>query len=217
MKRNLFLLAILSIALMLLVEAPIAYGQALSATTFKVGYFNPKGSKAGFVFGGNYSWVVDEAVDFGIAVDFFRKNYTDETEIAKTVTDGKIIEREIVKNAEFTTNIVPIYGIINAKFPAGYSLDYFISGGLGYEMLFSKEEIFGDNAKKSSRFYSGLKWIVSGGIMYRIGSRSSFIIEGLYDGTKVSRDKKNEQGTPARYEVDLSGFGIRIGIRMGFQ
>lgn len=196
-------------------ESPVVFGQALSATTIKAGYFNPRGSKAGFIFGGSYSWIVDEAVDVGLAVDYFRKNYTDETEIAKKVTDGKIVEKEIVTNAEFTTNILPIYGVVNAKFPAGYTMDYFISGGLGYEMLFSKEQTFGDNPKKTSRYYSGFKWILSAGIIYRIGSRSSFIAEAFYDGTKVSRDKKNEAGTPARYEVDLSGFGVRIGIRMG--
>ena len=215
MKRMLILTSIV-LVIGLVAEKPAAYGQALSATTLKVGYFNPKGSKAGFVFGGAYSWIVDESVDIGIAVDYFRKNYTDETEIAKTVTDGKIVERQIVKNAEFTTNILPIYGVVTAKFPAGFNLDYFLSGGLGYEMLFSKEAIYGENAKETSRYYSGMKWMVSGGIMYRIGSRSSFIIEALYDGTKVSRDKKNEAGTPSRYEVDLSGFGIRVGIRMGF-
>jgi len=215
MKRILILTSII-LVVGIFVGTSIAFGQALSSTTIKVGYFNPKGSKSGFVFGGNYSWIVDEAVDIGIAVDYFRKNYTDETEIAKKVSEGKIVEREIVKNAEFTTTIVPIYGIVNVKFPAGFNLDYFVSGGLGYEMLFSKEEIFGENAKKTSRFYSGFKWIASAGIMYRIGTRSSVIVEALYDGTKVSRDKKNEAGTPARYEVDLSGFGIRVGIRMGF-
>jgi hypothetical protein len=197
-------------------ESSVVFGQALSATTFKVGYFNPRGSKSGFIFGGSYSWIIDEAVDVGLAVDYFRKNYTDETEIAKTVTDGKIVEKEIVTNAEFTTNILPIYGVVNAKFPAGYTMDYFISGGLGYEMLFSKEQTFGDSPKKTSRYYSGFKWILSAGIVYRIGSRSSFLAEAFYDGTKVSRDKKNEAGTPTRYEVDLSGFGVRVGIRMGF-
>lgn len=197
-------------------ENSIAFSQTLSATTLKAGYFNPKGSKAGFIFGGSYSWIVDEAVDIGVAVDYFRKVHTQETKIAESVSPSGTVENEIEKEAEFTTNILPLYGLINVKFPAGYSLDYFVSGGLGYEMLFSKEQTFGTDATKSSRFYSGFKWLLSAGIVYRIGSRSSFIIEALYDGTKVSRDKKNEQGTPTRYEVDLSGFGIRAGIRMGF-
>ena len=215
MKRIVFLIAVI-LFIGFFLETPIIFGQSFSATTVKAGYFNPKGSKSGFIFGGSYSWVVDEAVDVGIAVDYFRKNYIDETEIAKTVTDGKIVEREIVTNAEFTTNILPIYGVITAKFPAGYSLDYLISGGLGYEMLFSKEQTFGDNPQKKTRYYSGFKWLLSAGIAYRLGSRSSFIAEAFYDGTKVSRDKKNEAGTPSRYEVDLSGFGFRAGIRMGF-
>lgn len=216
MKRLLF-----STLVMLLVTffilTPGVLGQIGTATTLKVGYFNPNGAKSGFIFGGCYSWIVDEAVDIGIAVDYFRRNYTDETEIAKSVSQGKIVEKQIVTNAEFTTNILPLYGLVNVKFPAGYSLDYFVSGGLGYEMLFSKEQIFGDTPSKTSRFYSGFKWILSAGITYRIGTRSSFIAEAFYDGTKVSRDKKNEQGAPARYEVDLSGFGIRFGVKMGFR
>jgi len=214
MKRILLLTSLI-LVIGIFLETPFVFGQALSVTTIKVGYFDPKGSKSGFIFGGSYSWVVDEAIDVGIAVDYFRKNYTDETEIAKTVTDGKLVEKEIVKNAEFTTNIVPVYGMVNVKFPAGLYLDYFLSGGMGYEMLFSSEQIFGENESKKSRFYSGFKWIVSAGIKYRIGSRSSFIAEAFYDGTKVSRNKKVEQGAPVRTEVDLSGVGIRIGIRLG--
>ncbi len=188
--------------------------QALSATTLKAGYFNPKGAKAGFIFGGNYSWIVDEAVDIGIGVDYFRKTHTEETTIAEQVSDDGIVENEIRTDAEFTTNILPVYGVVNIKFPAGRYLDYFASGGLGYSMLFSKETVYGDNS--TSRFYSGFKWIVGGGIMYRVGSRSSFIAEAFYDGTKVSRDKKNDEDSPTRYEVDLSGIGFRVGVRMGF-
>ena len=74
MKRILIFAVVILITI-ISAEAPIVYGQVPSATTLKVGYFNPKGSKAGFVFGGNYSWIVDESVDIGIAVDFFRKKY----------------------------------------------------------------------------------------------------------------------------------------------
>lgn len=214
-KRTFVMLPIL--LLTAFVFAEVGHAQALSATTLKVGYFNPKNSKNGFIFGAGYSWIVDESVDIGIAVDYFRKNYTEETQIAQSVSASGTVEDEIRTDAEFTTNILPIYGVLNVKFPAGTYLDYFLSGGLGYEMLFSKEQSFGENSKNTSRFYSGFKWIVSGGVMYRVGSRSSFLAEIFYDGTKVSRDKKDEVGAPVRYEVDLSGIGFRVGIRMGFQ
>lgn len=214
-KRLMVMLPILILAAF--VVAQVGYSQAMSTTILKAGYFNPKSSKNGFIFGAGYSWIVDESVDIGVAVDYFRKNYTEETQIAQSVSVSGTVEDEIRTDAEFTTNILPIYGVLNVKFPAGTYLDYFLSGGLGYEMLFSKEQSFGENSKSTSRFYSGFKWIVSGGVMYRVGSRSSFLAEVFYDGTKVSRDKKDEVGAPVRYEVDLSGIGFRVGIRMGFQ
>jgi len=215
MKKILALLIIVTFGTIVIYSSNLN-AQAVSATTLKAGYFNPKGSKAGFIFGGHYSWIVDESVDIGIAVDYFRKRYTEETSVAESVSAGGTVEKEIRTDAEFTTNILPIYGLINIKFPAGMYLDYFASGGLGYAMLFSKEQTFGENASKTNRFYSGFKWIVSTGIMYQVGSRSSFLAEVFYDGTKVSREKKDDIGAPVRYEVDLSGVGFRIGIRMGF-
>ena len=201
---------------LLLTAAPQAFAQANSTTKVKAGYFTPKGSKAGFIFGGSYAWVVDEAVDIGIAVDFFRKNFTDETELAKTVDANKVTETEIVKNADFTTTILPVYGVINVKFPAGRYLDYVISGGLGYEWLWSKIQTYDGTDYNETKAYGGFKWLLSGGIVYQVGSRSSFLAEVFYDGTKVSREKKAEQGAPVRYEVDLSGIGFRVGVRMGF-
>jgi hypothetical protein len=178
-------------------------------TTLKAGYFDPSASHAGFIFGGGYAWKVDESVDVGIAVDYFRKTHSEDS--VQVLADEKLI----ITNAELTTNIIPIYGLINIKFPAGYTMDYFLSGGIGYEMLFRTEQTYGPDASKKSRFYDGFKWILAAGINYRIGSRSSFIAEAFYDGTKVSRDKKGETSGLARYEVNLSGFGIRAGIRMG--
>jgi len=154
-------------------------------------------------------------VDIGIGVDFFRENYTDETEIAKTVDANKVTESEIVKNADFTTTILPVYGIINVKFPAGTYLDYIVSGSLGYEWLWSNVKTYGESNYNATKSYNGLKWLLSGGIAYQVGSRSTFIAEVFYDGTKVSREKKAEQGAPVRYEVNLSGVGFRVGIRMG--
>lgn len=208
MKRIIIFVTIM-LLIGVIIETPQAFGQASSATTLKAGYFDPKGSKAGFIFGGSYSWIIDESVDIGIAVDYFRKNHSEDS----TQVQGD--ETLVIKYADFTTNIVPIYGVLNIKFPAGMYMDYFLSGGLGYEMLFRKEQSYGQDEAKKSRFYSGFKWILSAGLMYRIGSQSSFIAEAFYDGTTVSRDKKDEATGLARYEVDLSGFGVRVGIRMG--
>ena len=196
MKKLFVFIAIFALVL-LFVEIPTVLAQAFSATTLKAGYFNPKGAKGGFIFGANYSWIIDESVDVGVGVDFFRKIYTDETELAKKVDENKVIEKEIVKNADFTTTILPIYGVINVKFPAGRYLDYIVSGGLGYEWLWSKIETYGETKYNSSKSYSGFKWILSGGIAYRIGSRSSFLGHGHF-GRLPRRMVKNVSITAIR-------------------
>ena len=215
MKKLFFILVVIGL-IFVISETPQAFAQAYSATTLKAGYYNPKGAKAGFIFGGTYSWIVDESVDIGIGVDFFRKAYTDETTLAKTVSQNQVTEYTIEKNADFTTTILPIYGLINVKFPAGAYLDYIAGASLGYEWLWSNVKTYGETKIDDSKSYSGFKWLLSGGIAYRVGSRSSFIAEVFYDGSKVSREKKAEKDAPVRYEVDLSGMGFRIGVRMGF-
>ena len=212
MRKLLIFLVVICLVL-LLTEAPQAFAQAQSSTTLKAGYFKPKGiDKSGFIFGGNYAWVVDEAVDIGIAVDYFRKSFTEQTSFQ--VEGEQVVQTDSI----YSTNILPIYGIINVKFPAGTYLDYFISGGLGYEFLFRKEINYLENGdeNKKTKSYGGFKWLVSAGIMYRVGSRSSFLAEVFYDGAKVSRDRKVANKPPQRYEVDLSGIGFRVGVRMGF-
>jgi len=215
MKKLIMIIVIIGL-IFTFVKAPVVQAQAYSATTLKAGYFNPKGAKAGFLFGGNYSWIVDESVDIGIGVDFFRKGYTDETELATAVDANEVTETKIVKNADFMTTILPVYGVINVKFPAGTYLDYIVGATLGYEWLWSNVKTYGETEIDDSKSYNGFKWLLSGGIAYRVGSRSSFIAEVYYDGTKVSRDRTAEQGAPVRYEVDLSGIGFRLGVRMGF-
>ncbi|MBC8184324.1 outer membrane beta-barrel protein [candidate division KSB1 bacterium] len=215
MKKSLIIFVIIGLAFML-IEAPVVHAQAYSATTLKAGYFNPKGAKAGFIFGGNYSWIVDESVDIGIGVDFFRKGYTDETELYTGTYANGVAETKLETNADFTTTILPVYGVINVKFPAGTYLDYIVGATLGYEWLWSNVKTYGENETDDSKSYNGFKWLLSGGIAYRVGSRSTFIAEVYYDGTKVSRDRTVEQGAPVRYEVDLAGLGFRVGVRMGF-
>ena len=74
---------ILAIAAIFILTGFVAGTSALFAqmyatsgiTTIKAGYFDPSASQAGFIFGGVYSFRVDESVDVGVAVDYFRKTH----------------------------------------------------------------------------------------------------------------------------------------------
>lgn len=195
---------------------PRVFGQNMTATSIKLGYFKPKDAASGFLLGLNYGYVIDETIDIGFGADFFRKNYQRDSEVAKTVYEQNITETTKQRDLEFTTMVLPIMATINIKIPISpYTpAAYLLSGGLGWEMMFNSEQNYKTN-QKSSRFYHGFGYNVSAGIMYQIGSRSALLAEVGYNGCKVSRNHKVEEGLPVWDEVNISGLMIRAGVRLG--
>jgi len=185
------------------------------STTFKVGYYNPKNAKSGILFGLNLGGSVDETVDIGFGVDLFHKSYQQESVIAESVSAGGVIEEQKQLNLDFSTTAIPLMGTINVKLGANMPFAYFIAGGLGYALLWNKENNYADDISEK-RFYHGFTWQVGGGAMYQLGSRSYLIGEVLYNDSHLKRDKgKTENGLPVWTEVDMSGFSFRLGVRLG--
>ena len=59
--------------------------------------------------------------------------------------------------------------------------------------------------------------MVRAGIEYNIGSRSSVLIEALYNIGKAKRNvNETVAGLPVWDEVDLTGLGFRAGLRLEF-
>ncbi|MBN2008502.1 hypothetical protein JW960_04055 [candidate division KSB1 bacterium] len=212
MKRtNYFVILVLTVVFSVSCSTLFARG-GYGVNTVKVGYFNPKDAKGGLMLGAVLGSAMDEAVDVGIGIDFFRGSNSKETPTGEATIAG-VTEKGSRLDAESSSTIVPITAQVNVKIPASYTLFYTIGGGVGYEMLWTKEKEFsetGDVTDANSRFYHGMRWVVNAGILYKLGSRSSLLIEGFYDGSKLSRKDNN-----ITYKVDPSGFGIRGGIRFG--
>lgn len=200
------------VILFLLVSYSNVLSQGYGVNYVKVGYFNPKDVKGGLILGAMFGTVVDEAVDVGIGIDFFRGSNKEETKVGES-SIGQSTETKWRRDGESSTTIIPITGQVNVKIPASYSLFYTLGGGVGYEMLWAGEKEYnetGEEVGSESRFYHGFRWIINGGILYKLGSRSSFILEAFYDGSRVSRKEDN-----FTYKVNPSGFGLRGGIRFG--
>ena len=214
MKRtSIIILAV--ILLFVFMTVPETYAQRGKSLSVRVGYLNPKDAKSGFSIGGSLSGVVDEAVQIGLGFDFFRKTYTKTSHVATQDYASGINEETIQKEVEYTTTILPIMAELLVKIPGGWSHSYFIRGGLGYELLWNKESNYVDD-KSESRFYSGFAWQVGVGIMYKLGRVSSLFAEGIYNSAEVSRgESETPAGLPVWQEVDLSGFGVRVGVNMG--
>lgn len=197
----------------LFIGSTITYAQGYGVTAIKMGYFNPKNAKGGLIIGGMIGSAVDESVDLGIGVDFFRGSNKEETQTGESTSGAGTKETAWRLDAESSSTIIPITAQVNMKIPASYMFYYTFGGGVGYEMLWTREkeyDVNGEEIDSESRFYHGLRWILTAGILYRLGSRSSFLLEAFYDGSKLNRKKDN-----ITYKVNPSGIGVRAGIRIG--
>lgn len=191
--------------------------QAYRATTIKLGYYNPKDAKSGFILGGNYAIVVDETIDIGLGLDVYRKTYRNEETIAERTYKTGETEYTRQLELEFSSLIIPIMANINFKLPMStYSPVFsYINGALGWQMMWNTENNYRDD-KKESRFYNGFGWMASVGMMYQIGRRSALLFEVGYNGCAVSRNRKeNPEGLPIWDEINISGVMVRGGVRLG--
>ncbi len=201
--------------LAVLLAAPLARAQGESVYGVEVGYRNPKATQPGFLIGGIYGVAADEAVDLGVGFDFFRRKYTKETEVASQDFPSGVHETTVQRELEYTTTILPIYGFLTIKMPINYSSSVYLEGTLGYTFLFSNERNYEEQVE-AKRTYHGMAWRMGGGLMHRIGSRSALKIGVFYHSAEVSREKKeSRRGLPVWKSVDLSGIGVRIGVRIG--
>jgi hypothetical protein len=185
----------------------------LHISGIRLGYIDPKDSKAGLILGMDLTGKVDESVELGAAVNVFRRNYQKFTTVAQSVSAGGLVETTVQKDLDFTTFFLPIMGQAIIHFSQD-DFHWFANGGLGYEMLWNNENNFVDG-KKERRFYSGFAWMAGGGFQYRIGSRSAVIAEIFYHDATVKRNESKKQGLPVWSQVNLSGLGFRGGLRFG--
>ncbi len=210
MKKNIIFTVSVFIFIFFITQRTVI-AQRYGVTSIKMGYFNPKDTKGGLILGGYLGSAFDESVDIGLGLDFFRGNDKKEREIEGSSTAG-LTEKGWIPEEESSVTFIPITGQVNIKFPASPALFYTAGAGFGYGLMWAKEAKY-DNSKKiesKSKFYHGFRWMLSGGILYSLGSRSALTLEGFYDHSKLSREEDK-----ITYKVNVSGFGIRVGIRLG--
>ena len=200
--------------LVVLLAAPSVWAQRENVYGVELGYRNPRATQAGFSVGGVYGVAADEAVDLGVGFDFFRRKYTKETEVASQDFPSGVHEATVQRELEYVTTILPVYGVLTIKMPLNYSSSVFLEGAMGYSFLFNTERNYEEQVE-AKRTYHGMSWRMGGGLLHRIGSRSFLKIGVFYHSAEVSREKKESpRGLPIWKSVDLSGIGVRVGVRI---
>lgn len=192
----------------------IAYAQSGKFLEIQGGQLNPKGArKSGLIFGLNYGIVIDERVDMGLGISVFHKGYTQKTYVDTSQTSAGSSVQQVLKPLEYSTTIVPLTANVTIHIPYGRPLGFYVGGSLAYEWLFDRYTNYEDKTEDKAKF-SGWGWMARGGAELAIGSRSSLTGELFYNNSKVKSERKKIAGIPSWKEVDLSGLGFRLGLRV---
>jgi len=203
--------------IMIVVSSLAVHAQGVSILEINGGYLNPKGMTSGSIFGASYGVSVDERVDISLGISYFYKNYTKRTEVADTsYAYGQITEQTVMTELEYGTSLMPISANVLIRMPLQLPLSYFVGGAVTYNFLFNHEKNYEADISEK-RTYRGFGWQIRAGAEYSIGSRSSVLLEAIYNIGHVRRNvDETVRGLPIWDEVDITGLGVRAGLRLEF-
>ncbi len=201
------------VAILLLCVASLVYGQNMKALEIHVGTLNPKDTPSGMLLGGSYGINVDESVDISIGGFYFWKNYSETADVKTGTTDGGVSVTEKTQTLDYHTSLLPVSANVTVHFPVAQKLNVYGGAGISYQFLWNKEENIVASVE-NTRFFKGFGWVGRAGLEYLLGSRSSFIVEAYYNGCKVKGNKSEQAGLPTWDEVNVTGLGIRGGVRL---
>lgn len=183
-------------------------------TEFNVGLLGPSDAEGGFFGGVSMGRMVDEKIGISLGLHFYRSSYTKESKIGTRDNTGQVVTSETATELDQSATLIPLFFQLHYTGAITQSLDLKVTAGLGYEFLWNSVTKFEDNIDRTD-FFSGFGWQVAAGVSLPISSASDFYGEVLYHGGAPSKDAgKTEEGFPVRTEVDMSGLGIRIGLRL---
>ncbi|MGD9899436.1 MAG: outer membrane beta-barrel protein [Calditrichaceae bacterium] len=182
-------------------------------TEFKVGFLDPSGASTGFYGGVNFGRAVDENVGVSLGLDVYRRSYTEET-VIKNVEVGEGVRQDIAKSIDQSITMIPIFLQFHYTGNLSPVFNLRVTGGFGYELLWNGVTNY-ETKEDDTEFYGGWGWHLDAGVSYPLSRASDLYGEVTYTGGSPSRDAgETADGLPVRSEIDMSGFGARIGIRL---
>ena len=135
--------------------------------------------------------------------------------IAEQVSESGVVTTEKVQSIEYLTALIPVSLNLTLHFPLQPPFYWHAGGSLSYQFLLNTENNYEENIEER-RFYSGFGWGLCAGVEYGIGSRSAVMAELFYNHGVLKGDEEMKAGLPSWKEVDVSGLGVRAGVRFHF-
>ncbi|MBL7191063.1 hypothetical protein ISS30_05155 [bacterium] len=197
------------ILFLLLSTAFLGTAAAQSSETLRIGGFYPESIDDGVTFGFHLKRAIDERLDFGFSGDYFGKKYKSDTEI-----DTGGMTNTVITNFEETIIMIPLFLNLDYKLLLDYPIVPYIGGGAGYTLLWDKYDNYKSPYDEERDFYHGFAWQAYAGTTLQISSKAVLVLEGFYNNSKPSKkEEEDNSGRPVRTEIDVTGYGFRVGIK----
>ncbi len=210
MKKHLVL-----ILMLLSVELFAQYNSA----TIKLGYFNPSATDGGFIIGFNGERFMDESFNIGWSVDWFNKNYVDES-LVKEFTNFYGIPNSSINELRAKTNLhdLPLMLNISSSLPLAPRVRAYFTAGAGLEVLLIFYRNFQNPNENEFKSAFDFSWRLGGGILFEVGRRSDILFELSYHSSSPSwtyqvDDPQNGFRRTFERRFDMSGIMTRLGFR----
>ena len=197
----------------ILLAAGSVMGQNMKSFEFMVGSLNPKDVKPGMVWDVKYGIAVDEAVDISLGIELFNKSYRKTSAVAEEISQGGTVTTTRQLEVEYNALLLPLTANATIHLPMSPPFGLYLGAGLSWQFLFNKENNFEDDISES-RTYNGGGWVARIGGEMQLGARSSLLAEIHYNNCRVKRNADKKAGLPVYDEVDVSGLGFKVGLRM---
>jgi opacity protein-like surface antigen len=192
------------------------------SAAIKLGHFNPSATDGGFIVGYLGEKYIDRNFDIGWSVDWFHKNYVDQTLVAE-FNDYYQIPRSEVNELRAKTNLhdIPLMFNMTAKLPVGPRIKAYITGGLGVEVLLIFYQNFQNPNEDEFKGAFDFSWRLGGGLAYELGRRSDLIAEITYHSSQPSwtyevNDPQSGFKRIFERKFDMSGIMTRLGFKFYF-
>ncbi len=207
--------------LALLLSPFTIFGQFHSAA-LKIGHFNPSAINGGFIIGYEGGRHMDKNFSFGWSVDWFHKNYTDQ-ELIGEFSDYYGMPSGTINqiNAQTSLHDIPVLLNITGNFDIIPGLDFFVTGGLGGEVLLIFYEDYQNPEGDDFQAAFDFSWRAGIGAAVTLGKRTDLIAELIYHSSRPSAEYKLEDinyntSRVLRRTFDMSGVIARMGVRFYF-
>jgi len=179
--------------------------------SLRVSYYSPDDADTGFAIGGSLGTAFSDIVALSFGTDVYFKRYEQRTEVASET--GETWQSTLYStDVAYSTYAVPLMAEVKANVPIFTRFGIFGHLGAGYQLFWIKQVNRAENVSDRD-FYGGWVWTVGVGPSLQIGGDTWLFFEGYYSGSTVKRGRDDISiGLPVYQEIDLSGFGIRLGI-----